>query len=367
MILNSSVVEQAIDLDERGCFVKELVLARGAVPIAMVRKRWAMRRDPHTEPALLAAPCRATVLLIHGYGQNRYAFHLPARSMVNHLARAGFDVYNIDLRGRGRSGHLGARRPDAVVDFVREDVPTALAEIQRLSGPRPVFLVGHSLGGVIGYCVAVDHPKEIAGVVTLASPYHFTAGSRWLGSFGAAFMALDRRVQLPNLVVPTRTWGSFVRATRRFVESPLYPFPFRGFHRGSIEAEVLSQHMALAMDDGSVATIRALFAWADERRAQGGAKNDGLFGYASRFRALDTPLLIVSGKYDDLAAPASVTPAYELSRSQDKTYRELPFGHIDILVGREAPQLTWPLVESWIGRRAARLVDPRSDNDEKAA
>jgi alpha-beta hydrolase superfamily lysophospholipase len=352
MILHSLVVEQAVDLDERAHFVKELVLARGPVPIALVRKRLAERTDGRVEPAEAAAPCRAVVLLVHGYGQNRYAFHLPARSMVNHLARAGFDVYNVDLRGRGRSGHFGAQRPNEVLDFVREDLPTALDEIRRWSGSVPVFLVGHSLGGVVSYCMAVDRPEQVAGVITLGSPYHFTLGSRWLGSFGAAFLALDRHLQLPNLVVPTRTWGSFVRKTRRFVESPLYPLPFRGFHRGALEPEVLSQHMALAMDDGSLATMRGMFAWANEARAQR-AGGDGLFGYATRFEALDVPLLVVAGKYDDLAPPESVKPAYALSRSTDKTYRVLPFGHIDMLVGREAPQLTWPLIESWMGKRAA--------------
>ncbi|HVY48917.1 MAG TPA: alpha/beta fold hydrolase, partial [Minicystis sp.] len=88
----------------------------------------------------------APVLLVHGYGQNRYAWHLPSRSFSNYLARAGFDVYNLDLRGHGRSRHLGAQRPRHVSEFVREDVPTALEEVQRLSGGRPVFYVGHSLG-----------------------------------------------------------------------------------------------------------------------------------------------------------------------------------------------------------------------------
>jgi alpha-beta hydrolase superfamily lysophospholipase len=365
MILHGQVVEQAVDLDERAHFVKELVIARGPVPIALVRKRLAARTDGRVEPSDAAAPCRGVVLMIHGYGQNRYAFHLPARSMVNHVARAGFDVYNVDLRGRGRSGHLGAERATAVLDFVREDVPTALDEIRRLSGPQPVFLVGHSLGGVISYCVAVDRPEQIGGIVTLGSPYHFTLGSRWLGSVSAAFLALDRRLQLPNFAVPTRTWGSFVRATRRFVESPIYPLPFRGFHRGAIEPEVLSQHMALAMDSGSVATMRAMFAWANEVRAQR-AGGEGLFGYASRFEAIDVPLLIIAGKHDDLAPPASVEPAYELSGSSDKTYRVLPFGHIDMLVGRDAPQLSWPLIEAWLGRRVADAARGERENDRAA-
>jgi len=31
----------------------------------------------------------------------------------------------------------------------------------------------------------------------------------------------------------------------------------------------------------------------------------------------------------------------------------LPLGHIDLLVGSDAPLMTWPLVTRWLGARAA--------------
>jgi polyhydroxyalkanoate synthase subunit PhaC len=354
MILHSQLVHQSIDFDERGHFVKDLVLARGKMPIALVRKRRAIVPDEgfsaREDPERYAAPTRAPLLLIHGYGQNHYAFHLPARSMVNYLAQAGFDVFNVDLRGRGRSGHLGAKNPASVLDFVHEDVPAALSEIEKLSGPAPVFLIGHSLGGVVSYCAAVDLPERIAGVVAIGSPYHFTLGTRWLGWAAQMFVAFDQRLGVPDVLIPARHYGSFVRTARRIVESPFYPIPFRGYRPGSLEPEVLAQHMALAMDHGSVATMRAMFRWAIEARRRK-LGDDGLFGYAARFEALDLPLLVIAGRYDDLAAPASVKPAYELSQSRDKRYRELPCGHIDLVVGRDAPQLTWPAIESFISKR----------------
>ena len=68
---------------------------------------------------------------------------------------------------------------------------------------------------------------------------------------------------------------------------------------------------------------------------------------------LDIPLFVLSGMNDDLAPPASVRPAFERSRSRDKTYRTVPLGHIDLLVGRDAPFATWPLVTNWIEKRSA--------------
>ena len=42
----------------------------------------------------------------------------------------------------------------------------------------------------------------------------------------------------------------------------------------------------------------------------------------------------------------------ERSRSDDKTYREFPAGHLDLVLGRDAPCTVWPLVRTWIEARA---------------
>jgi polyhydroxyalkanoate synthase len=341
VILHARIIEQAIDRGERGRFAKELVVAGRAVPLAMVRKR-AAENDGGT---------RAPVLLIHGFGQNRYAWHLSSRSLANHLARSGFDVFNLDLRGHGRSRHLGGRGARGVEDYVREDLPTAVEEVQALSGGRPVYLVGHSLGGLVSYAAAPHLDGAVAGVVSIGSPYHFTRGSLSLSALAMFFRALSlTHVPLRDsgVPVPMASIGATMRMIRRFAESPLYPIPLRGWHAGSLEPHVLDEHLRLAFDRAGMADMLDMFEWAIERRF-GGRDTD----YVERFERLDLPLLVISGGNDDLAPPASVLPGYQRSRSRDKTYQSLPLGHIDLLVGRDAPLMTWPLVTSWISDRAA--------------
>jgi len=380
MILNHSQVEQAVDRDERDSFIKELVVvrvrssapapvhdARSAtasflaalededdelphsrsgvtreVPLAMVRKRSAT-----------LGGTSASVLLIHGYGQNRYLWHLPSRSFSNYLARAGFDVFNLDLRGHGRSKHLGARRPAHVTDFVNEDVPAAVEEIQRLTGPRPVYLVGHSLGGLVSYAAATLLGDAVGGVVTLGSPYMFAHGSFTLTVLGQLMLTVDRRVPLGNGALGLKPFGEAMRLARIFVESPIFPLPIRGFVPGSLEPAVLAQHMSLAMDNGSITVLRNMFLDAAAAK-QRGHRLGSLYGFAERFEALDVPLLVIAGSKDDLAPPASVKPAYDLSRSLDKTYRTFPRGHLDIVMGRDAPLTIWPLIETWLRTRVRR-------------
>jgi polyhydroxyalkanoate synthase len=348
MILSRRVVEQAVNRDERARFVKELVVTGGDhAPLAMVRKRAATRSGRPAE-------CRAPVLLIHGYGQNRYSWHLPLRSMANHLARAGFDVFNLDLRGHGRSAHLGAPRPLDPVEYVRDDLPRAAEEALRLSGMDRVFLVGHSLGGLIAYASAPGLLGAAAGVATIGSPYHFLRGARALALVGRLLGAFESWSGPPerDLAMELRGFGETVRLLRRFIESPLYPLPVRGYVPANIEPDVLAQHMALAMDAGSVPILRHMFRWAREREL-GGEGPGGVEGFGAAFEALtDLPLLVMAGTRDDLVPPQGVHPAYERSRSRDKTYRAFPAGHLDLLVGHTAPLTTWPALEAWLGRRA---------------
>ena len=342
MILHGRIVDQLIDRQVRGTFQKEVVVAPGPVPLAMVRKRWAAN-DGGTI---------GTVLLIHGFGQNRYAWHLPSRSLANHLARAGFDVYNLDLRGHGRSRHLGAKRPAGVIEYIEEDLPIAIEEVQRHAGTRPVFLVGHSLGGLVSYAAAPALGAAVGGIVSIGSPYHFTRGSYALGGVALFMRALSvvasgagKRSNLPIFMGPM---GVMMKAFRRVAEHPLYPIPLRGWHAGALEPHILEEHLRLAFDRASLAEMMNMFEWANDKQFGGKARD-----VARRFEAMDLPLLVIAGTNDDLAPPPSVRPAYLRSRSKDKTYRVLPLGHIDLLVGRDAPLMTWPLVASWMKKRVA--------------
>ena len=337
MILHGRLIEQVIDRGERATFRKEIVVASGRVPLAMVRKRAVGPFGGSKGP----------VLLVHGFGQNRYAWHLPSRSPANHLARAGFDVFNLDLRGHGRSRHLGARMAKGVSEYIREDLPIAIEEVQRQVGKKPVFLVGHSLGGLVCYAAAPQLNGAIAGVASIGSPYHFTRGSWSLGAVSVFFRALSLAPISVNLPIFMKPLGRIMRSARVVAESRFYPIPLRGWHAGALEPQVFEEHLRLAFDRGSIAEMANLFSWAAERRF-GGADSD----YVEQFERMDVPLLVVAGANDDLAPPASVRPAYARSASTDKTYRAVPLGHIDLLVGREAPKLTWNVVESWLSARA---------------
>jgi pimeloyl-ACP methyl ester carboxylesterase len=212
-----------------------------------------------------------------------------------------------------------------------------------------VFLVGHSLGGLVSYGAAPSLAGGIGGIVSIGSPYHFTRGSLSLQAIALFFEGI-RRAGVPHIGLPVPLYpvGAFMRTIRRVADSPFYPLPLRGWHAGALEPHVLEQHLRLAFDRAGIAELRNMFEWAAQKRFGGDEKD-----YVEKFEAMNVPLLVVSGANDDLAPPASVRPAYERSRSKDKTYRTAPLGHIDLLVGRDAPLSTWPLLTQWLDKRAA--------------
>lgn len=354
MILRSEVVTQVVAGDDPLQFVKELVQVPGPQPLAMVRKRLPPERMP-------LQGYRAPVLLLHGFGQNRYAWHLSARSFVNYLAREGFDVFNLDLRGHGRSRHLGARAASAMDEYVREDLPAALAEVRTLTDTPRVFVIGHSLGGLVAFAAASEVCHSLAGIVAIGSPYHFGAGSTALTILARIVSVLSELGLLSTVQgrLPIRWIGRWMHLYRHAWDNPRLPLPVRAWLPGAFEPSLLEEYLLRTFDTASVGTLVQLTRLAIHGSLRSA---DGTMDYSAQFEACDLPLLVIAGAHDRLAPPASVRPAYERSRSSDKNYREVPCGHADLLVGRQAPTTTWPLVGEWLHARANMAHQPDARN-----
>lgn len=102
---------------------------------------------------------RAVVAIVHGLGEHcgRYM------NVVNCLVPHGFTVYGFDLRGHGRSpGQRG--QINAFSEF-REDVRSYLRFVTNQERGRPLFLYGHSLGGLIVLNYVEYYPEGLKGVI----------------------------------------------------------------------------------------------------------------------------------------------------------------------------------------------------------
>src|SRR5262249_3002854 len=80
------------------------------------------------------------------------------------LTAGGLAVYAVDLRGRGRSD--GERfYVEKFADYVG-DVATVVQLAKSREPGLPVFLLGHSAGGVVACVYALEHQAELAGLIS---------------------------------------------------------------------------------------------------------------------------------------------------------------------------------------------------------
>lgn len=101
---------------------------------------------------------RAIVVLVHGLKAHSGLYEWPASEM----ASDGFAVYALDLRGHGKSGgeRLYAATMAEYVDDVR-----ATVKLAKMRHALPIFLLGHSAGGVIACAYALEDQRELAGLI----------------------------------------------------------------------------------------------------------------------------------------------------------------------------------------------------------
>ena len=144
----------------------------------------------------MTAPAQRELLVFaHGNG-------FPAGSYRVLLEQLGerYEVLEPDMLGH------------AVDRPVSDGWPQLLREldefIERAAGPRPVILVGHSLGGLLGLMLAARHPRRLRALVLLDSPVvaGWRAALLWASKrsglvkrFAPVAPALRRRQQWPDL------------------------------------------------------------------------------------------------------------------------------------------------------------------------
>ncbi|MDH6436519.1 3-oxoadipate enol-lactonase [Streptomyces sp. SAI-144] len=97
-------------------------------------------------------PDAPPLVLLHALGEDATDWE----AVVPALARSR-RVYALDLRGHGRSDWPG----EYSLELMQADVLQFLDAL----GLGPVDLIGHSMGGIVAYLLAEDHPQRVSRLV----------------------------------------------------------------------------------------------------------------------------------------------------------------------------------------------------------
>lgn len=107
----------------------------------------------------MQAQPRGIVVIVHGIRDHALRYD----DFSQELSRQGFAVFAQDLRGHAHSG--GPRQRFDSMDQMVGDVDLAVSEAQRKYPGVPVFIYGHSLGGLITAEYALAHADKLSGII----------------------------------------------------------------------------------------------------------------------------------------------------------------------------------------------------------
>ena len=246
-------------------------------------------------------PPRAVLVICHGFNAHSGQYAWAAEQFADH----GLAVYAADLRGRGESE--GAR---FYVDDISEYV-SDLAGMIRLAKSRhpglPIFLLGHSAGGVTAVSYALDHQSELAGLICESFAF---------------------RVPAPAFILRVFTWLSGVAP-----RLPILTLKNQDFSRDPKVVAALDSDPLTAKETQPLKTVAALV-HAGERMERD-------------FPTIKIPVLILHGTEDHATLPAGSQFFFDTVGSTDKTLK-IYEGHFHDLLADLGKEGVVADIEGWI-------------------
>lgn len=231
----------------------------------------------HTQHWASPGATRAVVLLVHGYAEHCGRYGHVARAFTQERTA----VFAYDQRGYGRSG--GRRAYIDSFDQYLNDLERVQAAVRRQKPKCPLFLFGHSMGGLVVVKALLDRALSPDGVLLSAPALKVNPDlAPWLRKISRTLGRL-----LPTLPTVRSPPGAISRDPAVVEEAENDPLNYHGRVLARTGAELL--------------------------RAGHNVRK--------RLEQIHTPFLVVHGTADRLASPKWSQQLYDRAEATDKTLR----------------------------------------------
>ncbi len=296
------------------------------------------------------------VLMTHGTVVNRGNFLIEGSNLAEYLAGRGFDVWIMEYRGDRSSippdEKTWARGAWTVDDIARHDMPAALNHVLEKTGEERVLLLGHSLGGVVGY-ITLQGPEasKIAGMVAISAPGDFSHPNDLAKDALANLGAVPKNQQ-----VPTRNLALMARPV--LDREPDHPLLHAIFDVDNVDEGVLLDWIPGAMENVGWGVVEQYASWIESGVL---LSADGAVDYTAGLSKIRVPMLFVAGRIDHIVPPWTVRKAHDLVSSADKQYITLgvgwgtrhEYGHGGPVAGDWAEEELFVRLGNWLVSHAA--------------
>jgi alpha-beta hydrolase superfamily lysophospholipase len=248
---------------------------------------------------------RALVVIVHGFNSHSGQYQWVAEQFVDH----GLVVHALDLRGRGRSD--GERfYVQKFADYV-DDVATFITMAKSDHPGLPVFLLGHSAGGVVSCIYTLEHQAELAGLI---------------------YESFAHEVPAPDFALAVLKGLSHVAPHAHVLK-----LNNEDFSRDPKVVEAMNNDPLIANEVQPTQTVAEMVR-ADERLKQ-------------EFGQITLPVLILHGTLDKATKPSGSQRFYDTAGSADKTLK-LYEGHFHDLLNDVDKEVVMLDIQQWIDARS---------------
>ncbi len=135
----------------------------------------------------------ATLIIVHGLGEHSGRY----MNLVNKIVPDGVTVYAFDHRGHGRSADKMVAHVNSWDEY-RGDVAAFVQMAAKNEADTPLFLMGHSMGGLIVTNYVLHHSDKLRGVIISAPPLGEVDVSPILRGVGKVMSALKPDFAIDN-------------------------------------------------------------------------------------------------------------------------------------------------------------------------
>lgn len=247
---------------------------------------------------------KAVMILVHGFNAHSGYMEWPAEQFV----ADGFAVYALDLRGRGNSE--GERFYVEKFSDYLGDVHK-LVQIARTEEPdAPVFVLGHSAGGVIASSYVFEHQSEIAGLI--CESFAFDVG-------------------LPHLVQLALQGVSYLAP-----HVHVFSLNNADFSRDAAHVERMNNDPLIAKESQPAETAAEMLKAAERLK--------------DNMPEFKVPVFIIHGTEDKATRPAGSQYFFDNTGSTDKTLK-LYEGHVHDLLADTDKEIVMSDILSWVNER----------------